>query len=44
MVRLFELRGDATAEAETERDEIFSRLGVAAVAEPPLPGASGSGG
>jgi tetratricopeptide (TPR) repeat protein len=44
MVRLFELRGDATAEAETERDEIFSRLGVVAVAEPPLPGASGSGG
>ena len=44
MVRLLALRGEAVAESEGERDEIFSRLGVVAVAEPPLPGESGSGG
>jgi tetratricopeptide (TPR) repeat protein len=44
MVRLLEMRGEATAEAETERDAIFSRLGVVAVAEPPLPSEPGSGG
>jgi class 3 adenylate cyclase/tetratricopeptide (TPR) repeat protein len=46
VARLRTLRGEAAAasEAEAERDEIFARLGVVAVAQPPLPDAPGSGG
>lgn len=45
IVRLHALRGEATAESEAERDAIFSRLGVVAVAEPPpLPDEPGNGG
>jgi len=44
LARLRALRGEAVAEAEAERNEIFKRLGVVAVAEPPLPDGPGSGG
>jgi tetratricopeptide (TPR) repeat protein len=45
VARLCALRGEAAAsEAEAERDEIFARLGVVAVAQPPLPDVPGSGG
>jgi class 3 adenylate cyclase/tetratricopeptide (TPR) repeat protein len=44
LVRLRALRGEPAAEAVAERDAIFGRLGVVAVAEPPLPGEPGSGG
>jgi tetratricopeptide (TPR) repeat protein len=46
VARLYVLRGEAAAasEAEAERDEIFARLGVVAVAQPPLPDVPGSGG
>src|SRR5256885_1945221 len=44
VARLRALRGEAAAEAEAERDEIFARLGVVAVAQPPLPDATGSDG
>jgi class 3 adenylate cyclase/tetratricopeptide (TPR) repeat protein len=43
VVRLRGLRGESAAEALAERDEIFRRLGVVAVAESPLPDAPGSG-
>jgi class 3 adenylate cyclase/tetratricopeptide (TPR) repeat protein len=44
VARLRMLRGQSAAEAEAERDAIFSRLGVVAVVEPPLPDVAGSGG
>jgi class 3 adenylate cyclase/tetratricopeptide (TPR) repeat protein len=44
VIRLREMAGEPTAEITRERDDIFERLGVLHVPEPPLPALGGGGG